>query len=481
MRPLTYTALFGSVIAGSPVPNEMQQRRCEFLASSRNIDKALQSGNVNGTVQYCAKPQCCMGFFKLVDGHFRPDLLGCSLVETPCPETTCSASTLLNNYTKCLCSSDFCNINITWSPGTEQPQQSNPQDSSQVFIGHKLRPHLSHSDERAASSTEGLTSHCSCSSSAISDIDMANMKLEKFVACGRFGLVWQGSYQGNVVALKHFRFKNHHEFTRERAVYAVPLMVHAGIVHFLGAGITVSGEPMLVMEFALHGSLNSYLSKTMITWTDAVRLSKSLVEGLVYLHSDLNSNGMHKPPLAHRDLSSNNVLVRADGTCALCDFGCATILCSCGGPDQWQHQSSTSREHAPLGTLCYMPPEILDRSVDLNSALCLLQGDVYALGLLLWEMWMRCMDLFPELPVPEHHLPYETELGAKPTLGQLLVFVFEKRGRPAIPSTWATVSQTKKNTLQELLEECWDHDPEARLNAHCAANRIASLCTEYSL
>lgn len=79
----------------------------------------------------------------------------------------------------------------------------------------------------------------------------------QFVACGRFGLVWQGSYQGNVVALKHFRFKNHHEFTRERAVYAVPLMVHAGIVHFLGAGITVSGEPMLVMEFALHVSYSN--------------------------------------------------------------------------------------------------------------------------------------------------------------------------------------------------------------------------------
>lgn len=35
---------------------------------------------------------------------------------------------------------------------------------------------------------------------------------------------------------------------------------------------------------------------------------------------------VHKPPVAHGDLSSSNVLVRADGTCAMCDFGCATIL-----------------------------------------------------------------------------------------------------------------------------------------------------------
>lgn len=40
---------------------------------------------------------------------------------------------------------------------------------------------------------------------------------------------------------------------------------------------------------------------------------------------------VHKPSVAHRDLSSSNVLVRAGGTCVLCDFGCATILRSCLG------------------------------------------------------------------------------------------------------------------------------------------------------
>lgn len=40
---------------------------------------------------------------------------------------------------------------------------------------------------------------------------------------------------------------------------------------------------------------------------------------------------MHKPPVAHRDLSSSNVLVKADGTCVLCDFGSSTILRSCSG------------------------------------------------------------------------------------------------------------------------------------------------------
>lgn len=50
---------------------------------------------------------------------------------------------------------------------------------------------------------------------------------------------------------------------------------------------------------------------------------------------------VHKPPVAHRDLSSFNVLVRADGTCALSDFGCSTILRSCSGPQRQTYTRDT--------------------------------------------------------------------------------------------------------------------------------------------
>lgn len=172
----------------------------------------------------------------------------------------------------------------------------------------------------------------------------------------------------------------------------------------------------------------------------------------------------HKPPVAHRDLSSSNVLVRADGTCALCDFGCSTTLHSflryhrqshttdmsvsrrrhnlllfihgtvkseTSGllkynedsaqlsnmaafvvikdsprinekPAQWQHLipkkpihiSINLQGHAQWGTLRYMSPEVLEGSVNLKNTWYLMQGDVYALALLLWEIWMRCSDLF---------------------------------------------------------------------------------------
>lgn len=52
------------------------------------------------------------------------------------------------------------------------------------------------------------------------------------------------------------------------------------------------------------------------------------------------------------------------------------------------------QDHVQFGTLRYMSPEILEGSVNLKNTWCLMQGDIYALALLLWEIWMRCTDLF---------------------------------------------------------------------------------------
>lgn len=62
--------------------------------------------------------------------------------------------------------------------------------------------------------------------------------------------------------------------------------------------------------------------------------------------------------------------------------------------DRDSHISVHPQGHRQVGTLHYMSPEILEGSVNLSSSWCLMQGDIYALGLLLWEIWMRCSDLF---------------------------------------------------------------------------------------
>lgn len=49
-----------------------------------------------------------------------------------------------------------------------------------------------------------------------------------------------------------------------------------------------------------------------------------------------------------------------------------------------------------VGTIRYMAPEVLEGAVNLRDCeSALKQVDMYALGLIYWEIFMRCTDLFP--------------------------------------------------------------------------------------
>ncbi|XP_027015429.2 anti-Muellerian hormone type-2 receptor isoform X2 [Tachysurus fulvidraco] len=475
-----FTASIAWLSTCIPSPAVTTDRTCVFLASPQNTEWIHRAGNISGSSQHCARTECCMGYFQLEDRKPTPVLLSCSIIQTNCPNSSCHASVLHQNYIRCLCSSDFCNMNITFNQQAKQAEYTKPPYSSDLLSTNVLiipaGALILFLSLVMALKWKILLQHCRPVTPPnphdvleVSSIDLdKHLEMQKVVACGHFASVWQGTFQGSSVALKVFPTALWQEYTKEKDVYKLPLMMHSGIVRFLGHG-KIGNEFVIVLELATQGSLNAFLSKTECDWGRTLKLARTLSQGLAYLHTDLKMNGVYKPAVAHCDLSSSNVLVRADGSCALCDFGCSTVL-------QWQRVQGYSiivESRMQMGTLQYMSPEILEGCVNLSSGRCLLQGDVYSLGLLLWEMLMLCSDLSTSSPVPEHVLPYETELGRNPSLEALLTFVSEKRKRPIIPHLWARVSQGL--LLQELLEDCWDHDADARLTAECAANRLASL------
>lgn len=54
------------------------------------------------------------------------------------------------------------------------------------------------------------------------------------------------------------------------------------------------------------------------------------------------------------------------------------------------------RSARQVGTIRYMAPEVLEGAVNLRDCeSALKQVDMYALGLIYWETFMRCTDLFP--------------------------------------------------------------------------------------
>ncbi|KAG7472937.1 hypothetical protein MATL_G00114280 [Megalops atlanticus] len=472
-------ALFVCPLACPPVPTPPRHRRCVYLASAQNVRSLQRAGRVSGGVQHCSRTPCCMGYFKLVDGGFQPDLQGCNVLLMQCPEDSCSASTHRTNYTACVCNTDFCNANLTWLPTVSTPASLGLYSVSIAVIplgtllflcglimAVRWRRHLCNSVAKPRLSPEGMvTSQCSCHRSERLDLNLADLELQQMLGQGRFASVWRGCWGGAAVAVKAFPPQQRQQFLREREVHMLPLMEHVGVVCFLGAGSKLEGGDTVL------GSLRSFLLKNTSSWSCWLRLCQSLSQGLAFLHSDLHRNGMHKPAVAHGDLSSSNVLVRADGTCALCDFGCSAVLRSCSGPQQ---HTDTTQVSVQVGTLCYLSPEMLEGCVNLRSGRYLMQGDVYALGLLLWELSSRCVELSPAASVSEYRLPYEVELGVCPSLEELLRFVCERRARPCVPRQWGVCLQGSC-TLREVLEDCWDHDPDARLTAPCAADRLAAL------
>ncbi|KAM6189130.1 LOW QUALITY PROTEIN: anti-Muellerian hormone type-2 receptor [Sarcoramphus papa] len=304
--------------------------------------------------------------------------------------------------------------------------------------------------------------------------DLPALHFLQVLQAGRFSAVWRGTLQQRPVAIKAFAAGAAGRFAAERAVHGLPLMEHDNVARLLGtrgAGPRARGG-LLVLQLYPAGSLRHFLGQHVGTWAGSVRLALSLARGLAFLHQELWRDGLYKPSVVHRDLSSQNVLVREDGTCAIGDFGLALAL-----PPR--AQAGTSAHHAvPIrkaGTQRYLAPEILDESLDLRAwGRALRQADVYALALLLWEILSRCQALSPGAPVPAFQLAYEAELGASPTGAQLRRLAVEERRRPLIPPAWHRAPQPR-GALPELLEDCWDPDPEARLSAERALQRLQRL------
>ena len=122
---------------------------------------------------------------------------------------------------------------------------------------------------------------------------------------------------------------------------------HPNIVQFLGVHVETGSElPVLVMEY-LPTNLSGYLDRHGVLPIEiGYGILRDVALGLRYLHE-------YSPPIVHRDLSANNVLLTASLSAKISDLGVAKILNIT--PSQMTKQMSTK---AP-GTPCYMPPEAL--------------------------------------------------------------------------------------------------------------------------
>ncbi|XP_065887100.1 serine/threonine-protein kinase TAO3-like isoform X2 [Dysidea avara] len=169
---------------------------------------------------------------------------------------------------------------------------------------------------------------------------------------GSYGVIYKAIYGGKECVAKEI----HHNLIVEdfntvvgsfvKEIDILSTLRHPSIVHFLGVhfkeGLDV---PILIME-KMWMNLTTLLSeKQSIPLVIKVGILKDVACGLKYLHSQ-------EPPVIHRDLTANNILLNKNLDAKIADLGLSKAV----------EAIARQRMSTALGTLACMPPESLQRN-----------------------------------------------------------------------------------------------------------------------
>ncbi|XP_061746221.1 activin receptor type-1B-like [Nerophis ophidion] len=279
--------------------------------------------------------------------------------------------------------------------------------------------------------------------------------LQDVIGKGRFGEVWRGRWRGGDVAVKIFSSREERSWFREAEIYQTIMIRHENILGFIAADNKDNGtwtQLWLVSDYHEHGSLFDYLNRYAVTSEGMIKLALTAASGLAHLHMEiLGTQG--KPGIAHRDLKSKNILVKKNCTCAIADLGLAV-----------RHDAITDTiDMAPnqrVGTKRYMAPEVLDESINMTHFDSFKCADIYALGLVYWEMARRCNSGGVH---QEYQLPYYDLVPSDPSVDEMKKVVCEQKIRPDISNWWQ--SHETLRVMGKIMRECWYANGAARLTA----------------
>ncbi len=158
-------------------------------------------------------------------------------------------------------------------------------------------------------------------------------------------------------------------FHQERRILA--RLEHPFIARFLDSGNTEDDLPYVVMELVEGEPIDRYCEIHSLSVAQRLELFRKVCSAVEFAHRSL---------IVHRDLKPSNVLVTADGTPKLLDFGIAKLLEDGVGSNVLLTQANLTATGTHPMTMAYASPEQIRGEVITTAS------DVYSLGVILYQL-----------------------------------------------------------------------------------------------
>ncbi|CAF3893992.1 unnamed protein product [Rotaria sp. Silwood1] len=262
-------------------------------------------------------------------------------------------------------------------------------------------------------------------------IPLHDLISEELIGEGSFANVYRGQWlsQHHQVAIKVIRVGQLSDKVTKDFIHEISTMHQMRFDNIL----TIFGACMepnyhaLVVEYMELGSLASLLQKSDVyplSWSERWSIALQMVKGINYLHLSTPH------PIIHCDIKSSNFVVNQNLKGLIIkvgDFGLAKIR------QETIRQTNATGGPAVLtaGTLQWKAPELFKFSEKNTTA-----SDVYALGIVFWELATRC-------------IPYEHTDDA---VIRVCVMAQQRLDIPVdVPPAFAS-----------LIQKSWSHEPTQR-------------------
>ncbi|XP_065217053.1 fibroblast growth factor receptor homolog 1-like [Planococcus citri] len=206
---------------------------------------------------------------------------------------------------------------------------------------------------------------------------------------------------------------------------------HPNVLRLLGC-CSQGGTLFVITEFARNGNLKNFLQKhrnqsTKLTESTLLAYARQIAQGMSYLTV---------MKCVHRDLAARNILVTAEQTMKIADFGLARNVANS------EYYRKTTEGRLPIK---WMAPEALfDNKYSTKS-------DIWSYGVLLWEIVTLGDNPYPSIK----------------SMAAMIRFLNENR-RLEKPLNTST-------DVYNLMQDCWKYEPRQRPNFLTIVEHITDL------